>query len=106
MTNNETRERVLAAEVDAWGIDREQPLTIRAVAKSWFRNGWDSALAVLPLPADTAALSARAQEALSYGLRDDRIDGYTLIADLRDALESSTREVERLRMALKEKERP
>lgn len=40
MTDNETRERMLAAEIDVWGIDREQPLTIRAVAKSWFRNGW------------------------------------------------------------------
>lgn len=36
------RENALRTEVEKWQIDEEQPLQIRAVAKSWFRAGWDA----------------------------------------------------------------
>lgn len=54
---NETRERVLAVEVKAWGID-DEPVPIRGVAKSWFRAGWDAALSSVTVEQITEALKA------------------------------------------------
>lgn len=78
---------------------------MRRTLSAWEGQGFR--VGALPIPADTAALIVEARaygDALQGGEDTNWMQLVGFVDRIADSLESSTREVERLRMALKEKD--